>query len=129
MVRPRPSIAKTRAVGVHAEIQTIDYGGGLEADPLIGPRKLAGDLYVQADGPRHAEHGQIAGYPGVVLIAFFDAGRNKAHIRKSDHVEKDLAAQIIIHARGVYIHGFCRDPKVCPAPGWPIKVYVNAAIE
>jgi hypothetical protein len=65
----------------------------------------------------------------VVLIAFFDARRNKAHIRKSGHVEKDLATQIIIKARGVYIHGFRRDRKVCPAPGWPIKVDLDAALE
>src|ERR1700730_5548545 len=170
MVRPRPSIAKTKAAAlqcrswprrpnsraccaaswlgggfrgnnqmdriadqritrVHAEIETIDYAGRLEADPLIGPRKFAGDLYVQADRPRYAEHGQVAGHPRKVLIAFFDAGRNEAHVRKSRHVEKDLAAQIIIHGRGVYVHGFCRDPKVCPAPGWPTKVDIDAALE
>jgi len=52
-------IADQRITRVHAEIQTIDYARRLEADPLIGSRKFAGDLYIQADGPRHAEQGQI----------------------------------------------------------------------
>lgn len=122
-------IADQRLTRVHAKIQTIDDAGCLEADPLMAPREFAGDLDVEADRPRHAEHGQIAGYPRVLCIAFFDACRNKAHIRKSGHVEKDLAAQIIIEARGVCVHGFCRDPKVHPAPGWPIKVDIDAALE
>jgi hypothetical protein len=122
-------IADQRITRVHAEIQTIDYSRRLEADPLIGPGKLTGDLYVQADRPRHAEHGQIAGHPRVALIAFFDACRNKPHARKSRHIEKDLAAQIIVQGRGVSVHGFCRDPKVCAAPGWPIKVDIDAALE
>jgi hypothetical protein len=122
-------VADQRITRVHAEIQTIDDPRGLEADPLIGPGKVAGDLYVQVDRPRYAEHGQIAGYPRKMLIAFFDARRHEAHIRKSGRVEKDLAAQIIIEARGVNVHGFCRDPKVHPAPGWPIKVDLDAALE
>ena len=76
-------IADQRITRVHAEIQTIDYAGCLEADPLICPRKLAGDLDVQADRPRHAEQGQIAGYPCNVLIATKPILGNWATLRKT----------------------------------------------
>jgi hypothetical protein len=120
------ALARCRSTPHH---YSIDYAGCLEADPMIGPRKFAGDLNVQADRPRHAEHSQIAGHPRKVLIAFLDACRNKAHARKIRDVEKDLAAQILIEARGVCVHGSCRDPKVDPAPGRSIKVDLDAAVE
>jgi hypothetical protein len=65
----------------------------------------------------------------MLVIAFFDICRKKAHVRIFCGIEEDLATQIIIQTLRFYIHGFGRDLKIHPAPGWDIKVYIDVPLE